>query len=264
MLCSCSKETPNSTPSPIVQVKQETTTKQEKPIQAKSSSAEELASAFLSGNPGSSGEEIYFVDVRTQQEFDKGHIPGAIRIPDLKDFSEKPDIIVAYGDKLDDSSKALLEKTGAKAVLAPDALETYRKSGRQLAKTMDTNPLRAFATQKIKDDDVKVVEAQKLRLWMKKGEKMTICYVGNEDVYQKNRIPGAIYVPAEKCAEHFKDFSKDSKIVFYCGCCTGRTIGLSGYAAKALMELGFTDVYHLEGHLQAWMERGYDVETGSK
>jgi rhodanese-related sulfurtransferase len=43
-----------------------------------------------------------------------------------------------------------------------------------------------------------------------------------------------------------------SKIVLYC-----RSGNRSALAVKQLMELGFTDICHLEGGFRAWFEQGY-------
>ena len=43
-----------------------------------------------------------------------------------------------------------------------------------------------------------------------------------------------------------------SKLVLYC-----RSGNRSALAVKQLMELGFTDICHLEGGFQAWFEQGY-------
>ncbi len=47
---------------------------------------------------------------------------------------------------------------------------------------------------------------------------------------------------------------KSTKIVVYC-----RTGPMSFPAIKALYELGYTNVYYLEGGLMAWKRAGYSV-----
>ena len=76
-------------------------------------------------------------------------------------------------------------------------------------------------------------------------------------------IPGAIFAPRgmlEFWADpdspyHRAEFEPSSRIVLYCA-----SGGRSALAASTLTDLGYTNVAHLEGGLQAWIESGRPVE----
>lgn len=84
-----------------------------------------------------------------------------------------------------------------------------------------------------------------------------------EEIVASGRIPGAIPIPrgmlefrADPTSPyHHGSFSPDVRTVLYCA-----SGGRSALASKALLDLGYTDVAHLDGGFKAWSEDGRDVE----
>ncbi|UIP00897.1 rhodanese-like domain-containing protein [Halobaculum sp. CBA1158] len=74
-------------------------------------------------------------------------------------------------------------------------------------------------------------------------------------------IPGDTHAPrgmlefwADPETEYYRDyFEPDRRYVCYCN-----ESGRSALAAKALQEMGFEDVAHIDGGFTAWQEAGYD------
>lgn len=80
-----------------------------------------------------------------------------------------------------------------------------------------------------------------------------------EELYRQGHIAGAEWIPFDKVKERFAEAPRDGKVVFYCGCCKGKSEGLSGAAVRMLQEMGFSDVSHLEGHIEAWKAAGFPL-----
>ena len=79
--------------------------------------------------------------------------------------------------------------------------------------------------------------------------------------YAQQHLPGALNLVADdvptRAANVLPD--RDAAIVTYCsntGC------GNSGHVARALTELGYTDVRKYTGGIQDWVEAGLPTETG--
>ncbi|MFP5333203.1 MAG: rhodanese-like domain-containing protein [Acidimicrobiia bacterium] len=84
-----------------------------------------------------------------------------------------------------------------------------------------------------------------------------------EERNSRGVIPGAVFAPRgmlEFWADpdspyHRTEFEPSNRVILYCA-----SGGRSALAASTLTDLGYTDVAHLEGGLQAWMESGRPVE----
>lgn len=84
--------------------------------------------------------------------------------------------------------------------------------------------------------------------------------LGKEWFKAENNIPTSKWVPADQAADKAKQLKlgKDTTIVTYCagGKCTASML-----AAKALADIGYTNVYAYEGGLEDWKAGGFAFET---
>ncbi|MDQ3302511.1 MAG: rhodanese-like domain-containing protein [Actinomycetota bacterium] len=91
------------------------------------------------------------------------------------------------------------------------------------------------------------------------GESVTVVDVREPDEWDEGHIPGAKLVPRGlleyKAAEELPD--KDAQIVVHCA-----VGGRGALAAKSLKDMGYTNVANMDGGVNAWREKGYEVETG--
>ena len=89
------------------------------------------------------------------------------------------------------------------------------------------------------------------------GEDVTVVDVREPDEYEAGHVPGAKPLPRGlleyKAADELPD--KDAPIVVHCA-----VGGRGSLAAKSLKEMGYTNVANMDGGLNAWRERGYEVE----
>ena len=73
--------------------------------------------------------------------------------------------------------------------------------------------------------------------------------------YAEGHVPGAVNVPHDQLASRLAEVPKDKDVVLYCR--TGRRAAL---AADVLASHGYTRLSHLEGDMQAWVEKGRPVQ----
>jgi rhodanese-related sulfurtransferase len=85
----------------------------------------------------------------------------------------------------------------------------------------------------------------------------------HRELYLQGKIPGAVHAPrgmlefwVDPASEYYRDvFSPDRRYLLYCA-----GGGRSALAAKAMKEMGYPDVGHLEPGFAGWKEAGYDIE----
>lgn len=189
------------------------------------------AQKMIAENPN-----VIILDVRTQEEFDKKHIPNAVLVPleDLKagDFSKLPDknaTIIIYcrtGRRAEEASQILADK-GYKNVYTMGGIVdwTGKLEGTEIATVKRISQEEAM---KILAEDPKA--------------KLLDCRFPKD--YELRHIPGAINFPLEfAVAENFEKIpDKDAPLITYCG--DGNRGGLT---AKVLIERGYTNVYTMGG-----------------
>lgn len=105
-----------------------------------------------------------------------------------------------------------------------------------------------------------------------KKDKLILLHVGFSFLYKAGHIPGSIYVGSAKDSEGILSlkqkslqFSKESLIVIYCGCCPWHQCPNIRPAFNALKEEGFQNLKILfipHDFAQDWIRKGYPVEKG--
>ena len=187
------------------------------------------AQKMISSNPSA-----IILDVRTQDEYEKKHIPNALLVPidDLKngDFSKLPDknaTILTYcwtGRRAQDSA-AILADHGYKNVYelgglvdwtgAVEGTETYKHISQDEAREiLSSNPEALLIDCRFPKD------------------------------YEQRHIAGAIFVPKESVmAEDFSKIpDKNAPLILYCG--DGNR---ANQTATLLVRNGYTNVYEMGG-----------------
>ena len=78
---------------------------------------------------------------------------------------------------------------------------------------------------------------------------ITAIDVRSAEEYKAGHVPGALNVPHNQIEDHLDQIShlKDKPVLLYCR--SGRRASM---AEATLTELGFTQLYHLEGDMQGW------------
>ena len=72
--------------------------------------------------------------------------------------------------------------------------------------------------------------------------------------WELSRIPAAVHLPLDQLPARTAELDEDRKIVFQC-----RSGARSGMAAQAFRASG-REAYNLAGGIEAWVERGLEVE----
>jgi rhodanese-related sulfurtransferase len=78
----------------------------------------------------------------------------------------------------------------------------------------------------------------------------------NVHIPYEGEIPDTdAFIPFDQIPAHIDEFppAKDAKVVLYC-----RSGSMSATAARELVQLGYTNIFNLDGGFRAWSGEGYD------
>jgi membrane protein DedA with SNARE-associated domain/rhodanese-related sulfurtransferase len=76
--------------------------------------------------------------------------------------------------------------------------------------------------------------------------------------HDRRCIPGALEMGLDEVPSRLADFPCDREIVFYCACPNEAS---AAFAARKLLDRGYSKVRPLRGGLDAWAAAGYDIES---
>jgi phage shock protein E len=101
------------------------------------------------------------------------------------------------------------------------------------------------------------ITAQELQQRRETGKAPVAIDVRTAEEFAAGHIPGAVHIPYDQIAERIGDVEAPHGVALYC---------MAGPRArkgeKALLESGYTPVFHLEGGFSAWQAGGLPVEKG--
>ena len=221
----------------------------------------------------SNRESVYFIDVRTSDEYETGRLPGFRWFPGGQCVQRSDDVAVVKNAPIvfccDGKARAALaaswyRQLGYGEVYALDGgTAAWVAAGRPLESGLSVGaafdgsiggagePELLVAAR----DSVRTVSPENLR---DDGSAVTL-FVDTSRDFARGHVPGARWVPRGWLEWQVGDFvpSTDTRVVVTCG--DGRQ---SLLAAAMLTELGYTDVAALEGGMIAWSATRLPVEEG--
>ena len=221
----------------------------------------------------SQSESVYFIDVRTSEEYDAGRIPGFRWFPGGQCVQRSDDVAVVKNAPVvfccDGRARATLtaswyRQLGYGEVYALDGgTSAWAASGRPLESGFSVGALFDGSISGAGEPDllaearknVAVISASDLQA----EESATVLFVDTSRDFSRGHVPGSRWAPRGWLEWQVSDFvaSKDARVVCTCG--DGRQ---SLLAAATLLELGYTNVAALAGGIDAWRAQRLPVEEG--
>lgn len=108
------------------------------------------------------------------------------------------------------------------------------------------------------NQQIKTINVHELKNRMDKNAQLCLIDVRELDEWQEARIPGAMHVPKDNIALQIESFVNDKSLPIYLHCRGGVR---SLYAAQCLLDLGYEEVYSIDGGIMEWAMFGYPVES---
>ncbi|MBW1956202.1 MAG: sulfurtransferase [Deltaproteobacteria bacterium] len=202
--------------------------------------------------------DMVLIDSRPKRsKYDKGHIPGAVSIPDM-DFEkmldqlprDKETLLVFYCGgfkcRLSHKSAQKAMALGYKNVVVyaagyPDWKSTYGDMD-----VADVGDKKSSTTLKAGKEEGSIDPATFERLVKENPERLHIVDVRDADEFAKGSLKTAVNIPVDKLEARIKELPPDKPVVFVCG--TGARSGESYYMVKDLRP-ELKDVFYVEAEM---------------
>lgn len=197
-------------------------------------------------------EDYIILDVRTQDEYNEGHLDKALLIPvdDLEKVvdklpKEKPIIVYCRSGVRSRKAAEILVENGFSEVYDMGGILDWQKEGFPVIVEEGAVSAIEFIT---------VDEAYEVFL---NNENYLFIDVRTESEYKSSHIEDAINIPVSEIKERLDEIPKDRSVIVYCN---GSSCNRSGQAASILKENGYKEVFDLiGGGIFEWEEKGYPV-----
>ena len=199
----------------------------------------------------------YLLDVRTPEEFNRGHVPGFRNAPGGQLVQETDHTAPVRGARL-----VLVDDDGVRANMSASWLaqmgwDVWVLDGLQSADFHDTRP----ATQPVHDllEPAQWITPADLAARLQReapGETVVLDMTTSAN-YTQRHIPGAWFVLRSQLAQALQTIPKASHYVLTCGSSL-----LARYAALDVARITGATVQVLEGGTLAWIAQGLPLEQG--
>jgi rhodanese-related sulfurtransferase len=211
------------------------------------------------------GKTVYAMDVRSCEEYSRGHIPDFISVPGGQAVQRADDYVAvrtaAIVFSCDHSARATMaaywyRKMGFKNVLVlRGGIDAWVKHGRTLecgdAQESIIGLERACSS-------VRCISSSYAESLRTDKPDLLIVDVGLSRQYSEGHLPGAVWLSRDWIEERIAAFYPERRQPILVTCPDGRQSALAG---ATLVEMGYSNVSVLEGGMQKWIEHGRPVET---
>ena len=209
-----------------------------------------------------SRETVYLVDVRREEEYRAGHVPGFRWFPGGQAVQRADDvapvrnglIIFACDGRVRSTLVASwFRQMGFPYVYAlQNAVTQWAAQGNELEQGMPVTLPFGLEDARARTKAVSPQAAASMTA-------TTTIFVGTSTEFADGHVPGARWTPRGWLEFAIADVAPDKSAPVLVTCANGIDSALAG---ATLAEMGYSDVSVLDGGMKAWRSEGLDVETG--
>lgn len=105
--------------------------------------------------------------------------------------------------------------------------------------------------------EIKRIDVHELKTKMESQPDLCLIDVREAEEWQDMRIPGALHIPKDQITVTIQTKVADPEHPVYLHCRSGMR---SLYAAQCMLDLGYQQVYSVDGGIMEWAISGYPIE----
>jgi rhodanese-related sulfurtransferase len=223
------------------------------------------AAGLLAASTGNDGGVTYIIDVRSEHEYESGHIAGSINVPGGQAVQRTDDFIAVRNGRI-----IFVSNHAARAVMAAywygqmgfrdvsvlqGGIRAWSESGHELARGAERKEPQGYEAARRFARTRTPAEMQNVL----RESSTTILDVGPSPDYKTAHVPGAKWLSRGWLEEKLPRPVPQKGSPLLITCPDGQQ---SVFAARALASIGYTNVSVLESGIKAWCAAGYETENG--
>ncbi len=209
-----------------------------------------------------SDETVYLVDVRTEQEYAAGHIPGFRWFPGGQAVQRSDEVAVVKNCPVvfccDGRARAAItaswyRQMGHEHVYAVHGgTSEWQSAGNSLEEGHSQ-------TQPLGLEEARSKARMLAPSELPSASEAIIIFVGTSQQFAQAHIPGSRWVPRGWLEAQIANVAPDKAASVVVTCVDGVA---STFAGATLVDEGYADIAVLKGGMRAWQEAGYAIEKG--
>lgn len=208
------------------------------------------------------GGNLFLLDVRTQREYEAGHIPGFQWVPGGQAVQRAEDAIgVPNGDIVfacDGRARASVAAGWYRQMGYPNVyvLDGGIHAWPELEPGPQHDPWHGLTEAR---ESVATIGAAAVHATLRMTKEPLVLHVGSSREYERGHVPGAVWLPRAWLELEIARLAPDKDRPIVCTCNDGVQCLL---AARTLTALEYTNVVALEGGTAAWEAACFPLGTG--
>ena len=224
-------------------------------------SADELADQ----PPANDREVTYLIDVRSDGEYKDGHIPKSLNVPGGQAVQRADDFVAVRNGRI-----IFVSNQSARAVMAAywyrqmgfrdvkvlrGGLQVWRENGGSVESGESrSEPLGLEAARKL----ARMLTPGEIKSLLQ-GSSVEILYVGNSLDFEAAHLPGSKWISRGWLELKLPTRLNNRAQPIVLSCRDGQS---SILAARTLLEMGYKEIFVLDGGIQTWARAGHPIERG--
>ncbi|MDP2601386.1 MAG: rhodanese-like domain-containing protein [Deltaproteobacteria bacterium] len=225
-----------------------------------------IAASELKRIGGAEDEGVsYLIDVRSESEYQSGHLPGSLNIPGGQAVQRADDFIAVRNARVifisNQSARAVMaaywyRQMGFRDVrILTGGLAAWRRDGGLVSAGAETHePLGLDEARQA----MHLLTPSDANTLLKRSSVVTLD-VGSSPEYEAAHLPGAKWIPRGWLELKLPDHVADRAQAILISCPDGAH---SIFAGRALATRGYNNVDVLDGGVRAWIAAGFPTERG--
>lgn len=207
----------------------------------------------------------YLIDVRSEAEYEDGHIPGSLNVPGGQAVQRADDFIAVRNGQI-----VFVSNHSARAVMAAywyrrmgfrdvgvlrAGLQAWRDNGAPVESGPSRSEPLGLGSARKMARMVQPYDANSLL----QDSSVTVLHIGSSSDFEAAHLPRSQWMSRDWLELKLRHFLADRAQPIMLSCANGQS---STLAARTLSELGYKEAFVLDGGVHAWSRAGYPTLIG--